>query len=201
MKEIAIFGGTFDPPTLAHEGIVSACLDRSDIEEVWLMPSSCRTDKPGMSSNAARMAMLQLVRAEVFQDNERLVVTDFEQSLPPPTQTYRTVQALEQTYPNQRFWFVYGADAYQAMPEWENGAELCRRLGVLLVSRKGYERPEEGGNIRHLEVDLADHGISSSQFREAHEAEEPADHLVNPAVMAYIRGHALYAAETATGNI
>lgn len=201
MKEIAIFGGTFDPPTLAHESIVSACLDRDDLDEVWLMPSGYRSDKPGMSSNAARLAMLNLVHAEVFQSEERLVVTDFEQLLPPPTQTYRTVQALEREYPDNRFWFVYGADAYQALAKWEHGPELQRSLGVLLVSRKGYERPPEGDNIRHLEVGLADHGISSSRFREAHGAEESTDHLINPAVMAYIRDQALYAAETTAGRI
>ncbi len=201
MKEIAIFGGTFDPPTRAHDGIIEACLERPDIDEVWLMPSGCRADKPGMSSNAARLAMLELVRSEIFNDDPRIVVTDFEQQLAQPTQTHRTVDALEDTYPDNNFWFVYGADAYQSMPEWEKGAELRRRLGMLLVRRQDYERPAEGGNIRHLEVELAEDGVSSSLFRDAHVADEPVDHLVNSAVMAYVREQALYAAEVTAGRI
>ena len=193
MKDIAVFGGTFDPPTLAHEGIVEACLKRPDIDEVWLMPSGCRTDKPGMSANAARIALLETVRIERF-GGEAVRVTDFEQRLPQPTQTNRTARELRQAHPEDRLWFVYGADAYRDMPHWENGDWLRRHLGLLLVERAGCELPPESERIRHLDVasSLIEAGISSSSFHEAWKNGKPVEHFVSASVLRHIQGNDLY---------
>lgn len=196
MKEIAVFGGTFDPPTRAHEGIVAACLAQPGIDEVWLMPSGCRADKPGMSANDARLAMLDLMRDEVFGGDERLVVSNFEQRLPQPTKTYLTVRALEEANPNDRFWYVYGADAYHDMPAWERGADLRQKIGMLLVPRGDLVLPAETGRLQHLPVQESVLGISSTEFRESLRSRGGADSLVCRAVASYIREQTMYAADT-----
>ncbi len=99
--EVAIFGGTFDPPTVAHEAIIQACLTREDIDEVWLMPSGVRADKPGMRSDDTRLAMLELIMQQYRQTN--LTVSDFELKLPRPSKTSTTAKALESAYPKNRF--------------------------------------------------------------------------------------------------
>ena len=167
MKEIAVFGGTFDPPTKAHEGIMAACLARDDIDELWVMPSGKRPDKPDMRSDAERLEMLQLVRETTFQGDERLIVTDFEQRLPQPTRTCRTVKALETAQPDDNFWYVFGADAYHDMPAWERGQELRRGIGMLIIEREGYELPAENDRIKHLQPEAVDPAMSSTRLREA----------------------------------
>lgn len=193
MTEIAVFGGTFDPPTKAHEGIIAACLERRDIDEVWLMPSGQRPDKADMLHDAARLAMLELVKTEVFECTERLVVTDFEQHLPQPTQTHHTVTALRRRYPEHRFWYVFGADSYQAMPEWEHGSELQRTLPMLVVPRPGYALPEESETVKQLILPgHVDGSLSSSRLREARQAGVAIANFACGAVAAYIERHKLY---------
>jgi nicotinate-nucleotide adenylyltransferase len=192
MKEIAIFGGTFDPPTLAHEGIIDTCLAQDHLDEVWLMPSGCRSDKPGMSSNAARLAMLEVVRTGSFEENERLLVTDFEQRLPQPTQTYDTVRKLNGAYPECRFWFVYGADAYYSMTQWKKGEWLRQNLDMLLIDRPGHPLPPPSDRIKHIEVPDIDGNVSSSGFHEACRTGLPLERFVSDAVLKHLAGRSLY---------
>lgn len=191
MTEIAIFGGTFDPPTRAHEAIIDACLAQPTVDEVWVMPSGYRADKPGMQSNAVRTELLEVMRAVEYPENERIKITDIEQRLPQPTETCHTVDALEVVRPNDRFWFVFGADSYQNMPDWHRGTELRSRIGMLLIPRPGAELPPEADRLKHLAIDERHAHVSSTAIRAACALgiEIPG---VNPAVAAYITKHELY---------
>lgn len=190
-RDIAIFGGTFDPPTIAHEQIIRLCLERSDIDEVWVMPSGWRTDKPGMQPDDTRLGMLEAMAATSFQHEARLRITDFEMRMPTPTNTFDTVQALRRAYPKDRFWFVFGADSYQTMHTWEHGDELKRTLGMLLVPRSGAVLPPITGTIRHLPApELV--GVSSTVVREAVARRSPIEGLVSRGVARFLASHHCY---------
>lgn len=193
--EIAIFGGTFDPPTLAHEEIIRSVLARNDIDELWVVPSAKRKDKPCMSGDATRLAMLNAVKERSFENNEKLHISTFEMELPHATETYRTFKALKKSYPGHTFSFIFGADSYRDMPNWRDGDKLMRTMGMLLVARKGYDLPNETDKIRHLDAPLAlKIATSSSDVRQAVVNNIPVDGLVSDAVMGYIRDHNLYKA-------
>lgn len=195
-KDIAVFGGAFDPPTKAHEAIMEACLSREDIDEVWVMPSGQRTDKSGMSDDETRLRMLEIVRREQFNSDQRLVVSDFELQLPRPTQTYLTSQALASAYPGARFWYVFGADSFDSMETWEDGVALKQTIGMLLIPRVGYVLPEGNNRIRCLAVENATQNISSTGAREAIRNGKDADKYISSAVQQFILEHALYDCDT-----
>lgn len=193
MERTAVFGGTFDPPTKAHEAIIEACLAREDIDEVLVMPSGKRPDKPGMLNNKDRLRMLLLIKQHRFSDNKKLVISDFEMRLPQPTQTYQTVLALERAYPQKQFCYVFGTDSYADMPHWGHGSELQRTLPLLLVARDGYELPKHTQNVRELVVPaMSSLAISSTMVRElAHRHQSTCD-VVSPEITEYISGRRLY---------
>lgn len=192
MNEIAVFGGTFDPPTRAHEAIVTACLERPEIDEVWLMPSGQRLDKRGMGTNAARLAMLRLMQVEAFGDSQRLIVTDFEQRLPQPTTTWSTSRALQATFPEGRFWYVFGADAYQSMPSWQHGRQLQKELAMLIVPRDDIALPEETAKLHHLNIHDGHDEASSTTVRRALAEGSRVTDWIRPAVAGYALAHCLY---------
>lgn len=193
MTEVAVFGGTFDPPTLAHERIVEACLESDEFDEVWVMPSGKRLDKPGMQDDKTRLEMLNIVRSESFGSDPRLIVSDFETKLPQPNQTFDTVRALRRAFRDRNFWFVFGADSYNTMDTWEGGDELKRSLGMLLVARAGEVMPAEGGNIKHLKIpDIDQHTISSTKAREALVAGATAEGYVSKAISSYLIERVVY---------
>lgn len=192
-QEVIVFGGSFNPPTRAHESIIRTCMQQPGFDEVWVMPSGDRDDKHMASSDADRLAMLEALKQDDFGNDPRLQISDFELRLPQPTQTIRTVGALALAYPRTNFWFVYGADSYASMPEWENGQELQQNLSVLLLPREGTPLPSPSPNIRYLIGDLEDAAaISSTKVREAVGQRQDFAPFVSNAVRKYIQARKLY---------
>lgn len=191
IKEIAVFGGTFDPPTKAHEAIIGACLEQPHIDEVWVMPSGQRHDKPHMSSVQTRLELVHAMTDTAFRDTV-VKVSDVELRLPQPTCTAVTYEALQQNCPDARFWFVFGADSYHDMPNWEYGEYLQRTMAMLLIDRTGFTLPRESTSIRHLPIPVFEPVISSSLVRQCVQEGVAIEDYVHPAVSAHIRQAALY---------
>ncbi len=189
--EIAVFGGTFDPPTLAHEAIMTALLDEADLDQVWVMPSGERVDKAPQGSCGARLAMLGIVQTERFADNPRLVISDFEMQLPQPTQTHRTVAALAHAYPDDAFHYVFGADSYRSMRYWERGKELSRNLSMFVVSRMFLDI-DYSDRVRPLRIPDGNDTVSSTSVRLAVANDWPFARYLSPPVERYIRDQGLY---------
>ncbi|HEY4963088.1 MAG TPA: nicotinate (nicotinamide) nucleotide adenylyltransferase [Candidatus Saccharimonadales bacterium] len=187
---VIIFGGAFNPPTSAHVDIIEACLSLPGFDELWVMPSGDRRDKQMDVSDEDRLNMLGLVRREVFEDNPRLVISDFELKLPRPNQTYITVGKLAAEHADIDFWFTYGADAYASMPEWTHGVELQEKLQMIIFGRGSIDIPSREEIIK-LDVDSCD-GISSSRARANVTEGQPLDNLVCSSVARYIEQNKLY---------
>lgn len=189
--EIAVFGGTFDPPTKAHEAVIAACLARPELDEVWVMPSGTRSDKKSTLNDTDRLWMLNLMLEEVFANHPRLQVSSFELDyLPRPSQTAQTVEALRTFYPECRFRFVFGADSYLSMPQWRNGRELQRTLGMLVVPRNGLVIPV-ADNLELLTISMQK-PVSSTEVRDRVRRGFSIDGLVCRGVRQYITDCRLY---------
>jgi nicotinate-nucleotide adenylyltransferase len=193
-QKIIVFSGSFDPPTLAHQVIIQACLNWPNIDEVWVMPTAVREDKNIGASSDDRLAMLRHMKHEIFSDSERLKISDFELQLPVPTQTIKTVQALRQKYPYTQFWYAYGADSYQDMPVWEDGIYLQDTLPMLVAARSGYRLPDTSPHLLHLDLfinaELAN--VSSTKVRNSVKHNISPTSLVCLSVSQYITSHSLY---------
>src|SRR5688500_12607443 len=98
-RSILVFGGSFSPPTLAHEEILRRCLSLPQFDEVWAMPSGDRLDKTIPAEDEDRLAMLEIVKTERFANNPRLHVSAFELELPQPTNTFDTLHWLRAQFP------------------------------------------------------------------------------------------------------
>src|SRR6185369_6587064 len=98
-QRIILYGGSFNPPTIAHEAILQACLALPGFDEVWVMPSRTREDKEITVSDANRLQMLSILQQYAFTGESRLKISDFELKLPAPTRTARTLPALAAAYP------------------------------------------------------------------------------------------------------
>ena len=74
-KRVAILGGSFNPPTIGHMQVdfliqmASEILNRSLVNEVWMVPCGQRSDKL-IEENDHRMNMLQLSVNEFFEKSE-----------------------------------------------------------------------------------------------------------------------------------
>lgn len=188
MKEVIVFGGSFNPPTLGHVEIMRHCLAQSEIDEVWVMPCGQRKDKAFTATDEQRLEMLHEIKNDVFGGEKRLVITNFEMNLPAPTETIKTLGALGVKAPDTRFWFAFGVDAYRSMESWDFGAWMKHELPMYLVPRDGDE-PPEAPNVRVLPP-VSD--VSSTLVREAVAENRPASKYVPQIIEQYIAASQLY---------
>lgn len=132
-KQIALFGGSFDPPTLGHMMVIShLLLNDPIIDEVWVIPCFQQSGK-NLSPYHDRFYMAQAA-FEVFN---RVRVDRIEETLGGESLTYRTVEALHKEYPHYRFRFVIGSDLRDKISTWEGGDIIERFAPPLTVGRAG----------------------------------------------------------------
>ena len=114
-EKVLIFGGAFSPPTLSHQQIIKHALSLPGFKKVLLMPSRDRLDKIVSASEDIRLKLLrQLIEVE-FLNHPRLLASDFELQLPPPSSTYKTHLKLQEVYPNLEFTYIVGEDSIATM--------------------------------------------------------------------------------------
>ncbi len=183
-RKILVFGGSFSPPTLAHEAIIELCLSLPGFDEVWIMPSGDRADKNIAMSDQDRLRMMEIIKAERFDHDPRLCVSDFELGLPHPTQTYKTVHALTTRFAGTDFWFAYGVDAYKSMPDWPHGAALRRGLRMIVFGEHSIPLVDHNHMYMHFGGEYAD--LSSTQARSALAAGRSLDGIVSSPIQKYL---------------
>jgi nicotinate-nucleotide adenylyltransferase len=177
---VAIFGGSFNPPHLAHQMAALYVLETAAVDELWIVPAFQHPFGKALAPFAHRLKMCELAAAAL---GPRVKVSAVERDLGVESRTLRTVRRLEQDFPGHAFSLVIGADPLAELPSWMDSAELQRSVPMLVVGRAGFETGEGR---------LALPRVSSTEVRAALAAGRPVDGLVPRAVLDYIREHDLY---------
>jgi len=186
----AVFGGTFDPIHTGHIAVANAAAARFSLGEVLLIPAGNPPHKEGRTRTpfAHRLAMAQLACAP----HAKLRVSAMEEGSA-RSYSIHTIERLKRERPADRLFFLIGADAFSEIETWFRWRDVIEQTDFIVVSRPGsdYDIPSRARVHRLDDVDIP---VSSSQIREQLRAGLTPEAL-DPAVLAYIRDHALYAAQ------
>lgn len=199
VRHVAMFGGAFDPPHLAHRALAEAALAQLPLDLLHIVPTGQAWHKSRMLTDAVhRLAMCKLA----FEGLAGAVLDEREIRRPGPSYTLDTLHELQAEYPQARLYLVMGQDQAEALPTWRNWqdivalAMICVADRDLLTGRPApfAPPPEMQGRHRHLQMPRMD--ISATDIREgllASRGSGPAfAPLVSPAVARYIETHHLY---------
>ena len=140
MKRIGIFGGSFNPIHLGHTALAAYICELGLVDEVWLMVSPQNPLKQDLTllDEQERLAMARLAVAPY----PTLKASDFEFTLPRPSYTYHTLQALRAAYPDYAFSLIIGEDNWRCFDRWYRGEDIARETSIIV-----YPRDVEG-NLR-----------------------------------------------------
>lgn len=140
MKRIGIFGGSFNPIHLGHTALAAYICELGLVDEVWLMVSPQNPLKQDLTllDEQERLAMARLAVAPY----PTLKASDFEFTLPRPSYTYHTLQALRAAYPDYAFSLIIGEDNWRCFDRWYCGENIARETSIIV-----YPRDVEG-NLR-----------------------------------------------------
>jgi len=198
-KDVAIFGGTFDPIHVGHLIVAEEVRVKLGVEEIVFVPVGqpwLKADRR-ISSGKHRLAMIRLAIA----DNPHFKVSTLEIDRPGLTYTVDTVDMLRRQMGSEaKLFFLMGGDSLRELPRWKEPKRLIQLCRLVVFTRPGSRLPsmnelEEGipgvsDNIVIVEVPQID--VSATEVRQQVRQGDPIDELVLPAVKDYILGSGLY---------
>jgi nicotinate-nucleotide adenylyltransferase len=183
---VAIFGGSFNPPHVAHQMAALYALETAPIDELWLVPAVRHAFGKSLAPFEDRLAMCRLAAAAL---GPRVHVSSIERDLGGESRTLKTIRRLEQDHPEHAFSLVIGADLVREVASWQGGEELRRTVPFIVVGRGGVGPSE---NVPKPPVILP--AVSSSQIRAALAAGHDVRGWLPCSVLDYISAHNLYKA-------
>jgi nicotinate-nucleotide adenylyltransferase len=185
----ALFGGSFDPVHVAHLIVAEAAADAlGEGATVRFLPAREQPFKRAAhrASPEQRAEMLELAVAS----NPRLRVERVELGLPEPSYTVRTLRALAEREPGNRFTLLLGADAARDLAAWWEVEALPGLANVVVFARPGSSVIQHPLISRVIPVPVID--LSSTQVRDRVAQGRSIRYLVPEPVREYIAAHGLY---------
>jgi len=179
-KRVGLLFGSFNPVHTGHLILAEYFATRTDLAEVWLVVSPQSPFKIGevLLPDTDRLDLLRLAVA----DNPRLRAEDIELSLPRPSYTIATLDALRVRHPTHEFVLLMGADNLEGLPRWQAADRLVQEFDLYVYPRPGAALPDLAGFPRAQVVQAPLLDVSATFIRASLKAGQSIRYLV-PAVV------------------
>ncbi|MDX1532260.1 MAG: nicotinate-nucleotide adenylyltransferase [Rhodothermales bacterium] len=192
-RRLGLFGGSFNPPHLAHLAVAEAAREQADLDRVLWLPAATSPFKQGEALPAPehRLAMTRLA----VEGNPAFGVSDVEVRRGGVSYTVDTVRAVQAAHPEAALFLLLGGDGLAGFRQWRAWEELLGRVRLLVYRRPGSADPPLDGALRDRVsfLDAPPLGLSSTYVRGLLRAGRSARYLVPDAVLRYAEAHGLYA--------
>ncbi len=190
--KIGIFGGSFDPIHIGHAIIAQHIISSGAVDRLWFMVSPVNPLKAGKEQHVADTDRLRMVEM-VSRPMEGVETSAFEFTMPRPSYTIDTLNALQAKFPDDEFYLVTGGDNWQIFNKWRNSEEILAKYHLLIYPRLGYEVniPEDlKDRVTLVEAPIIE--LSSTEVRERLANGQSVRYYVPDEVLGYIERHHLY---------
>ena len=186
---LGLFGGSFNPPHVAHLAVAEACA--AGLDRVLWMPAPDPPHKPPLGvSGADRLALVRLAIA----GNDRFEASDLEFRRPGPHYTVNTLQALRAEHPDADLALIVGGDSLAAFTSWREPEAILEIARLVVYRRPGSDLEDVPEYVlaRTTVVEGPGLELSATELRARLAAGLGARYLVPDAVLAYIEANGLY---------
>ena len=154
---IAIFGGSFDPPHTGHELIVKKALEILDIDKLLIVTTYL---SPFKENFCAPADLRQSWLAKMFEGIDKVEIFSYECDQKRQVPTIETVLHIKSLYPDAKLFLIVGSDSFASLPKWNRYDELCTLVEFVVAPRGEFTPPKD---LKILPINV---NISSSKLRE-----------------------------------
>lgn len=198
MMKLGIFGGTFDPPHLAHLILAAEAQHQLDLARVlWVLtPDPPHKGRRVISAAQDRVDML----AAAIIGNAAFEISRVELERPGPHFAADTMRLLGERYPEGELIYLMGGDSLRELPKWGQPRDFLKACHALAVMRRPddlvdlavleEQLPGIGAKVRFVDTPLLE--ISASQIRRRAAEGRPYRYFVSPGVFEIIKDRELY---------
>lgn len=136
--KIALFGGSFNPPHVAHLMVAIWVKSTRAVDEVWFVPTYQHAFGKALIDFDARC---DLVSSAIATLGSWAHLSRVEADLGIESRTIDTVEHLQTQRPDVDFSLVIGADILLEAPKWKQFDRLQTLLPFHIVGRSGFDVP------------------------------------------------------------
>ena len=183
--KVAVFGGSFNPPHVAHALAVVLVLATEDVDRVLVVPAYQHPFGKPLAPFEDRVAMCALAMGWIAG----VEVSRVEENLGGESRTLRTLEHLASVHPDWHLRLVLGADILAEAPRWFGFDAIARLAPPIVLARAGVD---SSGGAERKRLPL----VSSTDVRGkiAAGAWDELASMVPRRVLEYVRAKGLYGA-------
>lgn len=164
-RRVAVFGGSFNPPHVAHVLAVAYALSAAPIDDVLVVPVYQHPFSKELAPFEDRLAMCRLAVGWL----PRVEVSAVEQELGGESLTLRTLEHLAAAHPGWAMRLLVGADVLADLPKWHRFERVAELAPPIVLGRGGFAplSPGKGPGPRLEVTEVSLPQVSSTEVREA----------------------------------
>lgn len=179
---VAVFGGSFNPPHIAHALAVVYAIECAPVDEVLVVPVFQHPFSKELASFEHRLEMCRAAMGWI----PHATISMIEQELGGESLTLRMLTRLSQKRPDVTLRLLVGADVLADLPKWHRFDKIAEIAPPIVLGRAGVDASEAPFPVLPR--------VSSTEIRAALarrdiDAVRP---LLPSRVIAYIEEHGLY---------
>lgn len=192
-RRVGIFGGTFDPPHVAHVILAATAVHQLLLDSLVVTVAGVPWQKVGsrpITSAEKRLAMA----TAAFESVDAVEVSDME--LKRAGNSYTVDTLTELSGDDVDLFLLLGSDTAAGLDTWERHEEVADLATIAVFPRRGYEDAEPPAGFSWERLELPGLEISSTDIRRRVSVGEPIDGLVTCDVQVMINEFNLYPASS-----
>jgi len=193
---IALFGGSFNPPHIAHLIVAEVARDQFGFDAVWWIPNATPPHKTNdqLAPASHRLAMTRAAIA----NHDSFSVCGIEVERPGVSYTVDTVRTLTEQHPDAQFSLLIGSDSLDTFHTWRAPDTIAELIELVVYKRPGglgdVAAPRFANQARYVAAPMLE--VSSTEVRQRCREGRSIRYMVPPPVQAYIHKHRLYGSTT-----
>jgi len=189
---IAVFGGTFNPPHCGHLIVAESVRDSLRLGRVLFIPAA-RSPHKGMQSLAPAEDRLAMTKLAV-EGNPGFEASDLEIKRGGTSYTVDTLREIARLHPEASIKLMIGADNLFDFEGWKSPGDILDLADLVVLTRPGFDPQSNRSGFleRAAVVTVPQVGISGTDVRRRVKFNQSIRYLVPSAVEEYIRRHNLY---------
>lgn len=192
--KVGIFGGTFDPPHIAHSIIAERVLEEFGLDQIVWVPAFDPPHKSlhQLSSFTHRVAMVDAAVSNHFS----FQVSEIESTLDCPTYTIRMLRALRKQFSHAKRYLILGGDSLNHFHTWMEPEAIMEHVDLIVYPRAGHLieemdlPPYLSDQIHYIQAPMM--SLSGEHVRTCLSEEKSIRYLVLESVRDYIVHHQIY---------
>ncbi len=182
MKNIILFGGSFDPIHHGHLNMAEIAKEKLNAEKVIFIPNGVSVWKEKETLPEDKYQMIKIA----LRSKEGFSVSRFELNKA-DNYTIQTVRHFKKVYPTDNLFFLIGADQVNEFHRWKEADEIASLTKIVYFKRTNFEIKEDNiKRFKMLAVEGKEIDVSSTEVRNLLRPDSPLR------VLKYIQDHNLY---------